>query len=95
MYWKVVGTPVSPPIAVAAGYPEAEIIGVEPTEADDFGRSLASHKRTRIDRPKSICDGLLSYDVGEHNWPILERLVKTAVAVPDDITRRGGVRPPA
>lgn len=75
-------------IAIADGFPSAEIIGVEPTEADDFSRSLAAHKRTRVERPKSICDGLLSYDVGEHNWPILERLVKTAVTVPDDVTRQ-------
>ena len=74
-------------IAIADGFPEAEIIGVEPTEAADFGMSLAAHKRMRVERPKSICDGLLSYDVGEHNWPILERLVKTAVAIPDDATR--------
>lgn len=75
-------------IAIAAGFPEAEIIGVEPTEADDFGRSLVAQKRTRLERPKSICDGLLSYDVGEHNWPILQQLVKSAVAVPDDMTRQ-------
>jgi len=75
-------------LAIADGFPTAEIIGVEPSEADDFARSLAAKKRVRVERPKSICDGLLSYDVGEHNWPILERHVKTAVSVPDDVTRQ-------
>jgi threonine dehydratase len=75
-------------IAVADAYPDAEIVGVEPSEADDFGRSLAAQQRTRLERPRSICDGLLSYDVGEHNWPILKQLVKSAVAVPDDTTRQ-------
>ena len=42
----------------------------------------------RIDHPQSICDGLLSYDVGEHNWPILSRLVRTSVTVPDRETRQ-------
>ena len=44
-------------------------------------------QRVRIERPTSICDGLLSYDVGEHNWPILQRHVAEAVAVPDRETR--------
>ena len=75
-------------LAVAGGFPEAKIIGVEPAEADDFRRSLAAGSRVRLDRPKSICDGLLSYDVGEHNWPILRRLVGETAAVPDDVTQR-------
>lgn len=75
-------------LAIADGFPNARIIGVEPEGADDFRRSLAAGSRTRLERPSSICDGLLSYDVGEHNWPILHRLVKSAVAVPDHETRR-------
>ena len=74
-------------IAIADGFPEAAIVGVEPEGANDFGQSLAADHRVRVDRPTSICDGLLSYDVGEHNWPILRALVKRAVAVPDLATR--------
>jgi threonine dehydratase len=74
-------------LAIAEGFPGARIIGVEPAGADDFRQSLAAGKRIRIDRPTSICDGLLSYDVGEHNWPILERLVNLAMAIPDSATR--------
>jgi threo-3-hydroxy-L-aspartate ammonia-lyase len=74
-------------IAIADGLPQARIIGVEPAGADDFRQSLAAGLRLRIDRPTSICDGLLSYDVGEHNWPILKRLVSQSVAIPDTATR--------
>ena len=75
-------------LAIAAAFPEAEIIGVEPEGADDFRRSLEAGRRTRIDHPTSICDGLLSYDVGEHNWPILRRHVRASVAVPELATRQ-------
>lgn len=74
-------------LAIADGFPAARIIGVEPAGADDFRRSLAAGRRVRLERPESICDGLLSYDVGEHNWPILKELVDQAVALPDDATR--------
>jgi threonine dehydratase len=73
-------------LAVADGFPKAKIIGVEPAGADDFCRSMAAGRRVRLDRPSSICDGLLTYDVGEHNWPILSRLVRRAVAIEDAAT---------
>ncbi len=75
-------------LAIADGFPQAKIIGVEPDGADDFRQSLMAGKRVRVERPKSICDGLLSYDVGEHNWPILQRHVAVAVAVPDAVTQQ-------
>lgn len=74
-------------LAIADAFPTANIIGVEPTGADDFAQSLRAGQRIKVDRPASICDGLLSYDVGEQNWPILQRLVRTAVTVPDETTR--------
>lgn len=70
-------------LAIADGFPQAKIIGVEPAGADDFRQSLAKGERVRVDLPKSICDGLLSYDVGEHNWPILQTLVSQSVTVED------------
>ena len=69
--------------------PTANIIGVEPTGATDFQQSLAAGKRIRIDQPTSICDGLLSYDVGEHNWPILSRTIETSLGITDEETRQG------
>ncbi len=75
-------------LAIADGFPEANIIGVEPTGAADFGQSLREDRRVRIERPESICDGLLSYDVGEQNWPILRQYVSEAVAISDQETCR-------
>ena len=74
-------------LAVADAFPKAEIVGIEPAGADDFCQSLDAQQRVRIERPQSICDGLCSYDVGEHNWPILQRYVPQAVAVPDADTQ--------
>ena len=75
-------------LAISNGFPLAKIIGVEPAEANDFQQSFQQGRRIRVDRPQSICDGLLSYDVGENNWPILERLVSEAVVCSDLETRR-------
>ncbi len=73
-------------IAIHDAFPNANIVGVEPALAIDYQQSLAAGERVRIDKPKSICDGLLSYDVGEHNWPILQRLVPSCVTVEDEQT---------
>lgn len=75
-------------LAIADGFPEAAIIGIEPDTADDFRQSLSAGHRVRTDRPTGICDGLLSYDVGDHNWPILQQHVTQAVAIPDLHTRQ-------
>jgi threonine dehydratase len=75
-------------LAIAANFPRANIVGVEPAGADDFRQSLAAGSRVRIDRPTSICDGLLSYDVGQHNWPILQQHVRQTVALPDAATQQ-------
>lgn len=75
-------------LAIADGFPKAEIIAAEPSGADDFSQSLATGERTRIDKPDTICDGLRSYDVGEQNWPILKELVTKVVTAPDLDTQR-------
>ncbi|WP_417734055.1 threonine ammonia-lyase [Rosistilla oblonga] len=75
-------------LSIADGFPQARIIGVEPDGADDFRQSLAAGERVRVERPSSICDGLLSYDVGEHNWPILRQHVASSVTVADLQTRQ-------
>lgn len=74
-------------LAIADGFPAAKIIGIEPAGADDFRQSLEAGHRIRVERPVSICDGLLSYDVGEQNWPIMQKLVSNVITVPDETTR--------
>jgi threonine dehydratase len=75
-------------LAIADGFPAARIIGVEPAGADDFRQSLAAGSVVRLPKPTSICDGLLSYDVGKHNWPILQQLVRQSLAIPDAATQQ-------
>ena len=75
-------------LAIADAFPDAAIIGVEPESANDFCQSLAAGHRVRVERPTGICDGLLSYDVGTHNWPILKQHVTEAVSVPDTETQQ-------
>ena len=75
-------------ISIHDGFPDAEIIGVEPEGADDFRQSLAADRRVRVERPTSICDGLLSYDVGVTNWPILKAHVRNSLAISDLQTRQ-------
>lgn len=73
-------------LPIVDGYRDANIVAVEPALADDFRQSLEAGERVRIEHPQSICDGLLSYDVGAHNWPILQQHITTAVAVADAST---------
>jgi len=75
-------------LSIAEGFPDATIVAVEPEGAADFRASVEAGSRVRWERPASICDGLLSYDVGVHNWPILQRLVGQAIAVSDAATMR-------
>ena len=75
-------------MAIADGFAGAQIVGIEPEGAADFCQSLVAGERVRIERPTSICDGLCSYDVGEHNWPILQAHVAKAVSVPDLDTQK-------
>jgi threonine dehydratase len=75
-------------LSIADGFPDAEIVGVEPEGANDFALSLKANQRERLAKPTSICDGLLSYDVGAHNWPILSRYIRRCITMNDLETRR-------
>lgn len=75
-------------LAMKHEFPSVQVMGVEPSGADDFRQSMALGERVRVSAPQSICDGLLSYDVGLHNWPILQRDVDRCVAIDDDDTKR-------
>ena len=75
-------------LSIADGFPDAAMIGVEPSTCDDFRQSVAAGQRVRIEHPTSICDGLLSYEVGQHNWPILHQYVRESVCATDDETRQ-------
>ncbi|MCH2124608.1 MAG: threonine/serine dehydratase [Pirellulaceae bacterium] len=75
-------------LGISSGFPDAQIIGAEPSGAADFQQSLQTGQRVRLERPQSICDGLLSYDVGEHNWPLLKKHVTASLNLPDTATQQ-------
>jgi len=75
-------------LAIAEAFGQAQIVGIEPEGADDCRQSLSAGERVRIDQPTSICDGLCSYEVGEHNWPILQAHLNEVVVLPDAETQQ-------
>ena len=75
-------------LAIADAFGQAQVVGIEPEGADDCRQSLSAGERVRIDQPTSICDGLCSYEVGEHNWPILQAHLNEVVVLPDAQTQQ-------
>jgi threonine dehydratase len=74
-------------LALGDAFPRASFWAVEPEKANDFQQSLLAGTITTLARPESICDGLLSYSVGQYNWPILQRYVCGCLAVEDRATQ--------
>jgi threonine dehydratase len=63
--------------------PHCELIGVEPTMADDTRRSFAAGHRVRIPQPDTIADGLAVTSPGEMTFSINHELVSAVVTVTD------------
>ena len=70
-------------LAVKALLPEARMVAVEPTGADDAFRSFRAGKRLPSTAPRTIADGLLT-SVGERNFALMQRLVDDVVTVSED-----------
>lgn len=70
---------------IALALPSARIVAVEPLGHDDIGRSLATGA-VASNEPgvRSICDGLLSEQMGEIPFVIARERFDGAVAVSDD-----------
>jgi threonine dehydratase len=74
---------------VALALPQARIIAVEPEGHDDIARSLASGAIQRNEPGiRSICDGLLTEQMGELPFAIAKTRFERALAVSDDAARR-------
>ena len=69
--------------AVKALQPGARVIGVEPDASPDFRRSLAAGRRERVEIARSICDGQLLPEPGEHTFAVISALVDDVVTVAD------------
>jgi len=74
---------------VALALPKARIIAVEPEAHDDIARTLAAGSIQR-NAPgiRSICDGLLTEQIGEITYAIGRERFAAAVGVSDDAVRR-------
>jgi len=68
---------------VAALCPNAEIIGVEPEDADDTRRSLAAGERIAVPPPRTLADGLRARRPGALTFPILREHVARIETVSD------------
>jgi threonine dehydratase len=69
---------------VADRCPGAQIVGVEPVEADDTRRSLAAGERVETPVGRTICDGLQTPVPGLLTWEVNRRLLSDVVAVTDE-----------
>jgi threonine dehydratase len=67
--------------AITALRPGTAIIGVEPTGADDTGRSFRAGRRVTLDRVDTIADGLRASTPGERTFEVNRRLLEDVVAV--------------
>ena len=74
---------------VAIALPDARIIACEPQGHDDIARSLASGKRER-NAPgiRSICDGLMSEEMGEITYAVAKQRFERALVMSDEATLR-------
>ncbi len=68
---------------VRALCPKAEIVGVEPEDANDTRLSLERGERVKVPPPKTIADGLRVRTPGEQTWPVLQAKVDRIELVSD------------
>jgi threonine dehydratase len=65
-------------------WPQVEVIGVEPIDADAMTRSLAQGERVRLDSVGLFADGVAVRQVGVHTFALAQRYVDRMVTVDTD-----------
>lgn len=70
--------------AIKALLPHAQVIGVEPSIADDARRSLEAGEIVRIAVPPTIADGVATTAIGRYPFAIMRELVDEIVTVDED-----------
>ncbi len=70
-------------VVVNALAPSAEIVGVEPEDADDTQLSLAAGERRKVPPPRTIADGLRVRTPGAWTWTVLKKLLSRVELVSD------------
>lgn len=74
---------------VAIALPDAKLFAIEPEGHDDITRSLRSGKRERNEPGiRSICDGLLTEEMGDITYAIARTRFAGAMSVPDTEVKR-------
>ncbi len=69
---------------VKALWPQVEIIGVEPVDADAMTRSLAAGERVRLEQVGLFADGVAVREVGATTFALARRTVDAMVTVDTD-----------
>ncbi|MEB3297209.1 MAG: threonine ammonia-lyase, biosynthetic [Cyanobacteriota bacterium] len=69
---------------VKAVWPEVEIVGVEPVDADAMARSLACGERVRLEQVGLFADGVAVRQVGKLTFELARRVVDRMVTVNTD-----------
>ena len=70
-------------VAAKSMQPKIKVIAVEPENADDAAKSFRAGKRIVAKKNFTIADGLRT-NVGERNFPIIQRYVDDVVTVSED-----------
>jgi threonine dehydratase len=70
-------------IATKSMRPKIKVIAAEPANADDAAQSFRAGKRIVTEKKFTIADGLRT-NVGERNFPIIQRYVDDIVTVSED-----------
>jgi threonine dehydratase len=65
-------------------WPQVEVIGVEPVDADAMTRSLAAGERVRLEQVGLFADGVAVRQVGVHTFALAQRHVDAMVTVDTD-----------
>lgn len=69
--------------AAKAMNPGCQVIGAEPAAGNDGQRSLRSGQIIHIDTPDTIADGAQTQHLGQHTFPVIQRLVDDILTVSD------------
>jgi threonine dehydratase len=65
-------------------WPQVQIVGVEPVDADAMTRSLAAGKRVELEQVGLFADGVAVRRVGEHTFALAQQTVDRMVTVNTD-----------
>ena len=69
---------------VKSVWPQVQIVGVEPVDADAMAQSLARGERVRLEQVGLFADGVAVRQVGEHTFALARRYVDRMVTVDTD-----------